>query len=110
MAVFTALSVANHNHPTTQKPVANDALLTIILPCVWNLKDRTREDMRGISEIKSAPGQCLVTFDWIERDTHKVIVCTLNAGFKRQSSHRLGDVVIIFQCIGESRFDICLLS
>jgi hypothetical protein len=65
--------VTHNDHPTRQQAVADDALLAVVLPSVFDLYRDTGKDQRRVCEIQSTFGQGLGALDPIERDPDRLL-------------------------------------
>jgi hypothetical protein len=69
VTVRAARRVAHNDKASRQQPVADDALLAVVPPGVFDLYRDTGKDQRCVCEIQSTFGQRLRALDRIERDS-----------------------------------------
>ena len=71
------LGVPDGNNSAVQASVADDPLLTVILPGVLEFNGGAFEHEPGIIEVEASLKQCLVALGLIEGDLHSISVATL---------------------------------
>ena len=76
MELCATLRVPNNDKTTLQAAVADDSLLAVVLPCVFDLDSDSFEDGCGIFKVKAAVSQGSISLALIIGDAHPDSVST----------------------------------
>ena len=76
MANRATRCVAHHHDSASERAIADDAALAIVLASVFDLDRDTREDKSGVFEVEPTIRKRLLSLGRVVSDAHDVIVST----------------------------------